>query len=170
LRFAGGSLILVTRERLTVGIKKRATLFLSLPLMALVAATFLFMASCVPEPPPTVDIFSPEDGATVVGIVSIEVNATDNSGVDSVECSIEGESVPMALISGDELDGIWQGYWDTTAIPDGFHTITVTARDSTSGRSVDSAIVVVDNVPPAPGSAEVQLRAKVIPTCPLPCR
>lgn len=170
MKFAGGSLILITRERLTVDIKKRPRLFLSLPLMALVAAAFLFMTSCVSEPPPTVDIFSPEDGATVVGVVSIEVNATDNSGVDSVECSIEDESVPMVLISGDELDGIWQGYWDTTAIPDGFHTITVTATDASGFGGVDSVIVMVDNVPPAPGSAEVQLRAEVIPTCPLPCK
>jgi len=141
--------------------KKRALLCLGL--MSLAVAMFLFMA-CIPVPdrPPTVDILSPEDGAAVVGIVTIEANVTDDRGVRSVTCSVDGESVPMVLVSGSRRFGLWEGYWDTTAIADGLHTITVTATDHRGQAGADWVIVVVDNVPPAPGSAEVQLRAEVV--------
>lgn len=149
---------------------KRARLALSCMLMVLALAMCLLGTSCVADLPPTVDIISPEEGATVGGIVSIEAHATDDYGISRIRCWVDSESVPMGLISGDELDGIWQGNWDTTAVDDGFYTITVTATDTIGFGGVDSVMALVDNVPPAPGSAEVQLRANVIRICPPHCK
>ena len=149
---------------------KRARLAFSCMLMVLALAMCLLGTSCVADLPPSVDIVSPEDDATVAGIVSIEVHATDDYGIGAVRCRIDGESVPIELVSGDELDGFWQGNWDSTAVDDRFYTITVTATDTIGQRGVDSVIVLVDNVPPAPGSAEVQLRARVIRCFPPHCR
>jgi len=139
-------------------------------LAALALGVCLSVTGCQGDLPPTVEIVSPEEGATLAGIVSIEAHATDDYGVSRVTCWIDGESVPMELTSGDKLDGFWQGDLDTTAVDDGFYTLTVTANDTIGLGGVDFAMVVVDNVPPTPGSAEVQLRARVIRCCHPPCK
>lgn len=70
----------------------------------------------------------------------------------------------MALVSGNGQYGVWEGDWDTTVAQEGFHTITVMATNAIGLTDMDSVTVVVDNIPPAPGSAEVNLRAEVVCT------
>lgn len=139
-----------------------------LALMAIAVATALFAISCFPSgrEPPTAEILSPEDGATVSGIVTVGSHATDDYWVYGVECSVDDESVTMQRISGDKTDGMWEGDWDTTAIVGGCYTITVTVTDSGRRTALDSIDVLVEN--PGLGSAQVQLKATVS-QCPGPC-
>ena len=155
-------------DRLSRVTGKRTGLLVGLALMAIALAMVVFTTGCEPiVANPKVDIISPGDGATVVDTVTIEANASHGSGVSVVEYSTEedgvlvlGGYVAMELVSGDAYDGVWRGYWDTTAVEDGFYKITVRAAHSV-WKGYDSVIVVVDNVPPEPGSGGVYLRAEV---------
>ncbi len=111
-------------------------------------------ARAVARSAPRVAIGSPADGATVRGKVRLTATASSSAGIARVEFRVDGvlratdRTAPYAF--GDT------GYWTTTRIADGAHTVAVTAVDK-SGRSVrDVHTVTVDNVrdpvvvPPAP--------------------
>ena len=91
---------------------------------------------------PQVTIFSPSSGNTVNGLITVDVNAVDNVGVDEV-----------VLYAGDELVGSdsvapYQFSWDSRQFTDGEMTFTAFAYDAAGneGTSVD-VTTVVDNVP-----------------------
>lgn len=160
-------------DRLSRVTGKRTGLLVGLALMAIALAMVVFTMSCVPiVRNPKVDIISPGDCTTVTDTVTIEANASHGSGISVVEYSTEeavgylviGGYVAMELVSGDVYDGVWRGYWDTTAVEDGFYKITVRAIYSV-WKGYDSVMVVVDNVPPEPGSGGVYLRAEVRHPC-----
>ncbi|HEX8704107.1 MAG TPA: Ig-like domain-containing protein [Myxococcaceae bacterium] len=82
--------------------------------------------------PPVASITSPTQGAVVAGTVSIEAAASDNRAVSSVEIFLDGSSLksfssPPYVLS-----------WDSHSVPNGTHTLTVKARD-TSGNEATSA-------------------------------
>ena len=135
-----------------------------LALAILFVAIGLFAAGCIPQPP-VVEIVSPENDATVSGTVAIQAEARSSAAVENVTYQIDsGDWVNMALVSGNGQHGVWEGDWDTTVAQEGFHTITVMTTNAIGLTDMDSVTVVVDNMPPAPGSAEVNLRAEVVST------
>ena len=90
--------------------------------------------------PPSVDITSPSNGATVGDIVLISADAIDGEGIDYVQYQING--------------GLWivdntapyQWSWDTNELVDGqSYTINVQAFDTEGNSAEDSITVVVDN-------------------------
>ena len=86
---------------------------------------------------PSVTITSPNDGATVSGVVTITVTVSDK----------ENDPDPTPLIY---IDGVYvatgNSYdWDTTGVSDGSHTITAEATDSAGNTGSDSITVTVNN-------------------------
>ncbi|WP_457557973.1 Ig-like domain-containing protein [Candidatus Harpocratesius sp.] len=88
---------------------------------------------------PSVTITDPANGATVSGSISITASASDNVGVDYVQCRLD---------SGTWVQDSTSPYsWslDTTTISDGSHTISVEAYDAAGNVGTDSITINVDN-------------------------
>lgn len=106
-------------------------------------------ASVVPPPDttsPTVAISNPSNGDTAVGIVQIDVDATDDTGVTAVTFAIDGIEAGLDIIAP------YQHNWDTTAFSEGSHNISVTASDAAGNSASTNINLVVDNItaPPVP--------------------
>jgi hypothetical protein len=72
---------------------------------------------------PTVSITSPLNGATVSGIVPVNVTASDNLGVQKVRFWVDG-----TYLGFDAAAPYWRPI-DTNSLPNGAHTIRVQAVD-----------------------------------------
>ncbi|HEX9854754.1 MAG TPA: S8 family serine peptidase, partial [Acidimicrobiia bacterium] len=93
---------------------------------------------------PTVAIASPAGGAVVSGAASpITATATDDNGVSQVEFLVDGASI------GVDTSEPYEATWDTTAAPDGPHTVAATATDTVGQTRTAQVEVVADNAPPA---------------------
>jgi hypothetical protein len=96
--------------------------------------------------PPTVSISAPAEGSTVSGTVTVSASAADNVGVVSVQFQLDG-----ANLGAEDTAAPYTVAWNTTAVPNGAHTLTAVARDA-AGNSTTSAgirvIVNVDSTPP----------------------
>ena len=102
------------------------------------------------DTPPTVSVSDPSEGQEVNGIYLVQVDASDDSNVDNVMLSINGEE--HIDITG-SFDGSHYSYnWDTTTELDGTSSLQARATDD-ANQSTDSTVVnvTVDNVndPPA---------------------
>jgi hypothetical protein len=95
------------------------------------------------DDPPTVEITSPVDGATVYGTITIEASASDDRGVSQVDFYIDGVFLATAYTEP------YSASWDTTTVLDGSHTIKATATDTAEQTASDTNGVTVDNTPPA---------------------
>lgn len=85
---------------------------------------------------PRVRIKTPRDGATVSGIVTIEVTATDREdGALTVDIYVDSEFLAHANYYP----------WDTTEVADGSHVIYAEAVDSAGNIGSDLSAVIVDN-------------------------
>ena len=94
--------------------------------------------------PPSVSISSPSAGAVVSGTVAVSGSASSAAGIASV--SVQVDSTAAVAATGTTS---WSHSIDTTALPDGNHTVTATATDSL-GRSTSTTVsVTVSNAPPA---------------------
>ncbi len=93
------------------------------------------------DAPPTVTMQAPAGGAQVTGVVTIRAQVIDDAGVSQVDFAIDnGAARSMVLIGS----GVWEGVWDSTAVADGAHTITVRATDSvnqTGGAQVNVTVI-----------------------------
>jgi subtilase family protein/Big-like domain-containing protein/fervidolysin-like protein len=90
--------------------------------------------------PPSISITSPGDGATVSGLVTISVYATDNVGVSSVQIRVDGNAV-CGLSAGP-----WSCSWDSTKVTNATHSIQATAWDAVgNGANSSSISVTVSN-------------------------
>ena len=87
--------------------------------------------------PPTVTITGPSSSASVSGSVTITANASDDVGVAGVQFKVDGAS-----LGSEDTTAPYSVVWDTTAIADGPHALTATARDS-AGATTTSAPVSV---------------------------
>src|SRR5690606_37106104 len=100
--------------------------------------------------PPTVQIDSPVDGATVSATITIEASASDtgdDGGDVQVEFFVDGVSIG---VDDSALRG-WTMSWDTTTASDGPHALKVIAT-VTGGKTAEHNIqVTVDNTPTAFG-------------------
>ncbi len=85
--------------------------------------------------PPNVTIVSPIAGSTVLGTITINMDATDANGISSYAIYIDG-----ILRSGAKSYS-----WDTTLESDGFHTILCQAIDPSDNTGSDTISVKVNN-------------------------
>jgi poly(hydroxyalkanoate) depolymerase family esterase len=88
--------------------------------------------------PPSVSIVSPADGATLSGVVAIEVSATDDGGIHSVLMFLDGE-----LIGSDYRGPEFEFLWDTAVFPQGSHELTARAFDAAGNVATDAIAVTV---------------------------
>ncbi|MFH1532591.1 MAG: Ig-like domain-containing protein [Pseudomonadota bacterium] len=74
--------------------------------------------------PPSVQFVQPVQGAEVEGIVEVEVDAQDDTGVVKVELSVGGEPVGM------DEEAPYEFQWDTTDLGPGTYTLKAVAQDA----------------------------------------
>jgi hypothetical protein len=95
--------------------------------------------------PPSVDFVSPGDGDPVRGTIDVGILASDpapGSGVDRVELSVDG-TLRETLAAAPFETGL-----DTTALSDGWHTLSARAIDGKGNAREVEVSVLVDNTPP----------------------
>lgn len=74
--------------------------------------------------PPSVSMSSPASGATVSSRFTVSGTAGDNVAVASVQVAVDGGAWQMATGTAS-----WSWSWDTTALPNGAHSVAVRAVD-----------------------------------------
>jgi hypothetical protein len=89
---------------------------------------------------PTITIISPSNSATVSGIINILVSATDNVGVKSVSLFVDGASVSSSTTSPFTIT------WNSGTVPNGTHTLALTASDASGNKATASIQITVNNV------------------------
>jgi thermitase len=93
---------------------------------------------------PSVSFSSPSSGSTVTGVTQVQIAATDNVSVTSVDLSVDGQSVRVLS------SGPYSFQWNTASVNDGAHQLVATARDGSGNVSSATVSVSVTNyVPPA---------------------
>jgi len=113
----------------------------------------LLVSSVLPSgqtPPDTLDplmwIMSPYEDETVSGMVTIDVEAYDASGVAGVIFEMDG-----AAIGAEDVAAPWSYAWDTSAVAPGSHLVTVVVRDTVGNAArSDTVPVVVGSIAPPP--------------------
>jgi len=94
---------------------------------------------------PSATITAPLAGSTLSGVVTININATDNVGVTRVECYMNGTLASTSSNASATLS------WDTTAYPDGSYTLQACAYDLAGNMGSSAPITVsVQNVVTTP--------------------
>jgi hypothetical protein len=86
--------------------------------------------------PPVVQLLSPVSGATLSGVNSVNVSATDNVGVASVTWYLDG------VLAGSNATASAAFTWDTTASSNGSHTVQANAYDTAGNVGMTAAISV----------------------------
>jgi hypothetical protein len=89
------------------------------------------------DPPPTVSITSPANGATVSGTITVTATASDNVSVAGVQFKVNGVN-----IGAEDTTAPYSVSWDTTTATPGSNTLTAVARDS-AGQLTPSEPVIV---------------------------
>lgn len=128
--------------------------------LAVIILAFSFMVSCNdsedpmgPEDdaePPSVSITSPTADAEIAGEVTIEVSASDNNQVDSVQVMVDGSRV--GAVTSSPFNFTWQ----SIAVADSMtHDITARAFDA-SENSADATVTVTINAPVVEFANDVQ--------------
>lgn len=91
------------------------------------------------DAPPSVTIQNPADGGTVSGTVTVQVDASDDNGVDRVEIYID--DVLAATLTA----APYTYQWDTGNVSNGTHTVKATAYDTANRTAEDQVSVNVAN-------------------------
>jgi subtilisin family serine protease len=99
---------------------------------------------------PTVALTGPAGGATLSGTVSLAATAADDIGVVSVQFLVDGVAHGGVMAAAP-----YESAWNTTALPNGAHTVTAVARDAAGHETTASAVVTVLNDLAAPTVALV---------------
>ena len=89
---------------------------------------------------PTVTFTAPASGATVSGSVTVSADATDNVGVVGVQFGLDGND-----LGAEDLTAPYSLSWATTAVTNGVHQLTVTARDAAGRTASATRSVTVSN-------------------------
>ncbi len=97
--------------------------------------------------PPVTALTAPASGATVSGSVALSASATDNVGVVGVQFKLDG-----ANLGAEVLSPPYALAWNTTAAPNGAHTLTATARDAAGNRASATNPVAVANAAQTAGA------------------
>ena len=90
--------------------------------------------------PPTVSITAPASNATVSGTLTITATANDNVGVAGVQFKVDNTN-----IGAEDTAAPYSVSWNSTAVPDGTHTLKAVARDAAGNTSTASITVIVSN-------------------------
>jgi len=90
---------------------------------------------------PAVALTSPASGATLSGVVSLQVDATDDVGVTRVDFLLDG-----ALVGSDTTAPFGMD-WDSGATADGSHTLTATAYDAANKMTTSTGLTVTTSQP-----------------------
>lgn len=95
---------------------------------------------------PEVILIGPPEGSSLSGLVVVQVFAQDTSGIAEVILEMEGQAVPMAY---NRQTGHYEHAFDSTLLPDGEVSVTVTARDE-SGRTAElpATLRLANAIPP----------------------
>jgi len=101
--------------------------------------------------PPTVSITSPSSGSTVSGTITVSATASDNVAVAGVQFKLDGANLGV-----EDTTSPYSISWNTTAVSNGSHTLTATARDTSGNQTTSNSITItVNNViattPPSGG-------------------
>lgn len=92
--------------------------------------------------PPLVSVSSPANNASVLGTIALSATASDNVSVSGVQFKIDNVNFGV-----EDTTFPYSVNWNTTAVSNGVHSITATARDS-SGLTASATISVTVNNPP----------------------
>jgi hypothetical protein len=95
--------------------------------------------------PPSIDLTAPAQGDTVSETVSLVAQASDNSGIASVQFYINGSPLGTGVTAAP-----WTRSWNTAGLADGSYRIRATATDRAGLKASDSATVVLYTPPPPP--------------------
>jgi hypothetical protein len=100
--------------------------------------------------PPSVFIFNPIEGSSInVGtIVTITGEATDNSGVSTLQLSTDGGKSWVNILMN-LINTTWSYEWDTAGLPLGYRTLIVKASDGTYNDTFSIDIEMVDTGGPS---------------------
>ena len=90
---------------------------------------------------PTVSLVAPADGSIVFGDVAISARASDNRGL-TVRFQLDG-----ADLGAPQTTAPFGVSWDSRTVPNGTHSITAIATDTSGNAATASASVSVDNRP-----------------------
>jgi hypothetical protein len=85
---------------------------------------FYYVPVAMESQPPNVTISAPAAGATVSGVVPVQVTATDDTSVTSVEIYVDN------VLRAVETAASFTWNFDTTTIANGTHTLTIKAYDT----------------------------------------
>jgi len=101
--------------------------------------------------PPTISITSPSSGSTVSGTITVSATASDNVAVAGVQFKLDGANLGV-----EDTTSPYSISWNTTAVSNGSHTLTATARDTSGNQTTSNSITItVNNViattPPSGG-------------------
>jgi subtilisin family serine protease len=102
--------------------------------------------------PPTVNITSPPNGATVSGNVYVRASATDNEGVEKVYFYVDG------VLKYIDYSPTYYYRWFTTTVSNGSHNLVAKAYDEAGNIGTSPTVTVnVSNAPPddTPPSAAI---------------
>ena len=105
---------------------------------------------------PSASITSPATGASVSGSVNVAVSAADNAAVTRVELWVDG-----ALVATDTA-APWSFAWDSTAKPNGTHSLLAKAYDA--GGNIGSSppiSVTVNNGPVVPAALTLAFTGQI---------
>ena len=96
------------------------------------------------------ELTSPAGGATVSGQLTVSANASDNTGVASVQFKLDGANLGAADTSAPYSVG-----WNTTASTNAQHALTAVARDAAGNTSTSAArsVTVANTASPPPSGS-----------------
>ena len=93
---------------------------------------------------PTTDIRLPRNGDTLGGTTTLDVFASDNVSVTTVEFQLTGGSHPNTIIAtATHTKYGWIAEWDTTSVPNGTYSLQSVATDP-AGNQAQSPDVTVN--------------------------
>lgn len=88
---------------------------------------------------PTVAVASPTAGNIVSGLVGVQVNASDSSGVKSVALLVNGTLVATSTTGTNNL---YAFSWNSTSVADGSYSLTSRATDNAGNVATSAAVSV----------------------------
>src|SRR5262249_38987583 len=95
--------------------------------------------------PPTATVTAPANGATVIGMIQLTADATDNVGVAGVQFYVDGNPV-----GAEDTTSPYSINWESSTVGNGSHTITAQARDTAGNTAMSAPVTVTTTNPTTP--------------------
>ncbi len=94
---------------------------------------------------PTLSVGAPVGGSTVTGMVPVSANSSDTTAVAGVQFKLDGVN-----LGSEDTASPYSVNWDSTAVPNGAHTVGAVARDAAGNTATVNVPVTVSNAAPPP--------------------